>query len=81
MRGHLLLLKIAYRQTSNGRDREAVIDANGAGFTWWRQSSQFGQICVKGQAAPHPQPLSRGERVAEGRVRGQLPTEPHFLAV
>jgi hypothetical protein len=50
--------------------------------TWWRQSSQFGQICGKGQAPPHPlSRLSRGERVAAGRVRGQLPTEPHSLAV
>ena len=33
----------------------------------------------QGPGSPSPQALSRGERVAEGRVRGQLPTEPHSL--
>jgi hypothetical protein len=31
--------------------------------------------------SPHPQPRSHWERVAEGRVRGQLLTAPHSLAV
>ena len=31
--------------------------------------------------APHPQPLSPGERVAEGRVRGQSATETQLSAV
>jgi len=31
--------------------------------------------------SPHPQPLSQWERVAEGRVRGPWPIEPHSSAV
>jgi len=47
------------------------------GLTWWRQSSQFGQICVKGQAPPHPKPSPvgrgwpkrrRSRRTGEGSV-------------
>ena len=36
---------------------------------------------VSRRGCPSPPALSRGVRVAGGRVRGQLPTEPHFLAV